>query len=65
MKVISAVDKNNLGKLSSLDNVKNAIFLAGPCPRKNYAPLSIEEVDWRANAVLKYVDDNVFTEYCK
>ena len=56
MKVISAVDKNNLGKLSSLDNVKNAIFLAGPCPRKNY------EEDWRTEAIetlKKYCFDGI------
>ena len=31
----------------------------------SYSPLSEEEVEWRVNATLKYVDENVFTDICK
>lgn len=34
--------KNEKGEWTDLSNVKNAIFLAGPCPRSNY-----READWR------------------
>lgn len=34
--------KNEKGEWTDLSNVKNAIFLAGPCPRFNY-----READWR------------------
>ena len=34
--------KNEKGEWTDLSNVKNAIFLAGPCPRPNY-----READWR------------------
>lgn len=30
------------GPFNSLDNIKNSVFLAGPCPRENY-----RETDWR------------------
>ena len=30
-----------------------------------YTLINEEMVDWMYNAVTKYVDDNVFTEYCK
>lgn len=30
-----------------------------------YTPLTQEEVEWRANATLNYVDENVFTDLCK
>ena len=31
----------------------------------NYKPINMEEVDWRRIAITKYVDENVFTDYCK
>ena len=35
------------GNMTSLDEVKNAIFLAGPCPREDY-----ENADkWRKDAI--------------
>ena len=30
-----------------------------------YTPINSEMLDWMYNVVTKYVDDNVFTEYCK
>lgn len=30
-----------------------------------YAPLPQEEVEWRVNSTLKFVDENVFTDICK
>lgn len=48
MKVI--IPCNSKGELNSLDYVKNAIFLAGPCPRVNY------DDDWR-NEAIEYLED--------
>src|SRR5574344_929634 len=52
MKILQSVDKDNLGVLTSLDNVKNAIFLAGPCPRKDFKD------DWRQEAI------DILKKYC-
>ena len=45
MKIIIPTDEK--GKMTKLDNIKNAIFLAGPCPRKNYDT----EDKWRKEAI--------------
>ena len=39
------VPENASHKFTKLDDCKNSIFLAGPCPRDNY------EDDWRNEAV--------------
>ena len=31
----------------------------------NYTPVSLEEVNWRVNAIQNYCDENCFTTYCK
>ena len=45
MKIITP-NKKGSSELNSLIDTKNAIFLAGPCPRKNY-----NEDDWRTEAI--------------
>src|SRR5574344_1000379 len=52
MKILQSVDRDSLGVLTSLDNVKNAIFLAGPCPRKDFKD------DWRQEAI------DILKKYC-
>lgn len=39
------IPENNKHNFNKLDNCKNSIFLAGPCPRDNY------EDDWRNEAI--------------
>ena len=46
MKILRVIQPENRNhNFTKLDDVKNAIFLAGPCPRDNY------EDDWRPEAI--------------
>ena len=44
--VIKPLMSEDQTELSDLSKIKNAIFLAGPCPRSNY-----DEQDWRTEAI--------------